>query len=98
MTPGEGVACPVGDQEARCFHSRKIFPQKAMKPSYERGCKGKAKLGRNKQAAIKSAEKLALKYGKRYGLYVCPWCLNHHLTTKPVTVGEYELELVYVTR
>lgn len=49
-------------------------------PSIERGCQFKAKLGSIDYKS--SADKLAAKHGKRYGVYRCPHCNNAHLTTK----------------
>ena len=48
-------------------------------PSVERGCYGKADLGR---FYVKQADKLASKHGKKYGVYRCPHCGGTHLTTK----------------
>ena len=47
--------------------------------SEERGCKGKANLGR-KYAA--QADRIAAKHGKQYGVYQCHYCQGFHLTTK----------------
>ncbi len=62
-------------------------------PSQERGCNGKANLGRKYQ---KSANKLAERHGKRYGVYLCPHCDGFHLTTKLQNADQYE-PLLYVT-
>ena len=51
----------------------------ARSPSIERGCSGKANLGRSYE---KQADNLAIKHGKRYGVYRCPHCGGTHLTTK----------------
>jgi hypothetical protein len=56
-------------------------------PSHERGCKGKTNLGRS---YAKQADKLASKHGKRYGVYHCPHCNGHHLTTKLDKADQYE--------
>lgn len=63
-------------------------------PSIERGCDGKANLGRN---YTRAAERLANKHGKTYGVYRCPHCNGAHLTTKLENADEYE-PLLYVTR
>jgi hypothetical protein len=62
-------------------------------PSKERGCDGKTNLGRKYKA---SANKLAAKHGKRYGVYACPHCGGTHLTTKLDHIDRYE-PLLYVT-
>ena len=62
-------------------------------PSKERGCDGKANIGSSYERA---AEILAHKHGKRYGVYRCPHCGGHHLTTKLDKRGEYA-PLLYVT-
>ena len=62
-------------------------------PSKERGCDGKTNLG-SKYAEY--AERLAAKHGKVYGVYRCPHCGGHHLTTKLHKKDEYR-ELVYST-
>ena len=62
-------------------------------PSKERGCDGKANIGSSYERA---AEMLAHKHGKRYGVYRCPHCGGHHLTTKLEKRGEYA-PLLYVT-
>ena len=48
-------------------------------PSRERGCLGKASLGRN---YVRQANRIARKRNKRYGVYRCPHCGGAHLTTK----------------
>jgi hypothetical protein len=63
-------------------------------PSQERGCAGKANLGRSYQ---RQAARLAAKHGKRYGVYACPHCGGTHLTTKLENAGLYA-PLLYVTR
>ena len=62
-------------------------------PSKERGCDGKMKLGKN---PFKKARKMAIKHGKKYGVYNCRYCLGQHLTTKLKTKDEYA-PLVYIT-
>lgn len=62
-------------------------------PSLERGCTGKINLGRRYQQA---ADRLAVKHGKRYGVYRCPHCGGAHLTTKLENAELYE-PLLYVT-
>ena len=64
--------------------------------SKERGCQGKANLGSNFAQAVHYAEKLTLKHGKSYGIYICPHCGGHHLTTKLHKKDEYR-ELVHCT-
>lgn len=62
-------------------------------PSKERGCDGKTNIGSSYDRA---AEMLAHRHGKRYGVYRCPHCGGHHLTTKLEKSGEYA-PLLYVT-
>ena len=62
-------------------------------PSQERGCDGKANLGRRYQA---NANRLALRHGKCYGVYRCPHCGGTHLTTKLDNAEHYQA-LLYVT-
>ena len=62
-------------------------------PSKERGCDGKINLGRSYE---KQAERLAKKYGKRYGVYQCPHCLGYHVTTKLAEVCQYD-QILYLT-
>jgi hypothetical protein len=62
-------------------------------PSVERGCTGKANLGRRYQQA---ANRLAAKHSKRFGVYRCPHCGGTHLTTKLGNTALYE-PLLYVT-
>ena len=64
--------------------------------SKERGCQGKANAGSNAVEAIQWAEKLKTKYGKDYGVYKCPHCGGHHLTTKLHKKDEYRT-LLYIT-
>ena len=63
------------------------------KPSKERGCDGKTCLGRDYK---QYADRLALKHGKQYAVYICPHCANHHLTTKMENAYKYA-ETLYVT-
>lgn len=65
------------------------------KPSRERGCRGKVNLGR--VTHIKQSERMAAKHGKRYGVYECPHCGGHHLTTKIANAGRYQHPLIYTT-
>ena len=62
-------------------------------PSQERGCSGKANLGRRFQA---NADRLAQRHGKRYGVYRCPHCGGTHLTTKRDNADQYA-PLLHVT-
>jgi hypothetical protein len=62
-------------------------------PSRERGCQGKANLGRRYQ---QQADRMAVRHGKRYGVYHCPHCDGFHLTTKLNNAHLYE-SLLYVT-
>jgi hypothetical protein len=62
-------------------------------PSRERGCHGKANLGRDYR---RSADRLAIRHGKRYGVYQCPHCSGTHLTTKLDKADQYA-PLLYVT-
>lgn len=64
--------------------------------SKERGCHGKANVGSNVIEAIQWVERLKTKHGKDYGVYECPHCGGHHLTTKLHKKEEYG-ELVYCT-
>jgi hypothetical protein len=63
-------------------------------PSKERGCQGKAKLGRRYKH---EANKLSAKWKKRYGVYRCPHCGDAHLTTKFRKSAEYQNEMLYTT-
>jgi len=62
-------------------------------PSKERGCDGKANLGRDYR---KQADKFAAKHGKAYGVYACPHCGGFHATTKTENAALYG-GLLYVT-
>jgi len=62
-------------------------------PSIERGCSGKANLGRSYE---KQADNLAIKHGKKYGVYHCPHCGGTHLTTKLDKLETYA-PLLYTT-
>lgn len=62
-------------------------------PSEERGCEGKANLGRS---FVKSADRLAAKHGKQFGVYKCPHCGGAHITTKLYKADQYA-PLLYVT-
>lgn len=62
-------------------------------PSIERGCDGKANLGRH---YAKQADRLAAKHAKRYGVYRCPHCGGTHLTTKLENAERYA-PLLHVT-
>jgi hypothetical protein len=62
----------------------------SKKCSKHHGCEGKINLGRKYR---KSADKLAAKHGKVFGVYQCPWCGGTHLTTKL----DYDSSLLYVT-
>jgi hypothetical protein len=64
-----------------------------VKPSKQRGCEGKANLGRS---YVKQADKMSIKHGKQYGVYRCPHCEGTHLTTKLDKAGMY-VELLYRT-
>lgn len=61
--------------------------------SIERGCIGKTDLGSNYKAY---ADSLAVKHKKVYGVYLCPHCGGHHLTTKLFKRSLYG-ELLYTT-
>lgn len=72
----------------------KINQLKATRsPSLERGCNGKANLGRSYQA---QADRLAKRHGKRFGVYGCPHCNGYHMTTKLDNAYLYA-PLLYVT-
>jgi hypothetical protein len=60
--------------------ARSRFNDKRRLPSFERGCKGKIKLGRKRHK--KNADRLANKYGHALGVYWCCWCGNYHATKK----------------
>lgn len=62
-------------------------------PSVERGCDGKANLGRH---YARQADRLSQKHGKQYGVYRCPHCGGTHLTTKLENAGRYA-PLLHVT-
>lgn len=62
-------------------------------PSRERGCEGKANLGRN---YVRQADKLSVKHGKQYGVYRCPHCGGAHLTTKLFKADQYA-DLLHIT-
>ena len=61
--------------------------------SKDRGCDGKANLGRT---YAKQADKMARRHGKAYGVYRCPHCGGTHLTTKLANACRYAA-LLYVT-
>jgi hypothetical protein len=69
-------------------------PLMPRQPSQERGCDGKANLGRRYQA---NADRIALRHGKRYGVYRCPHCGGTHLTTRLDNADQYK-PLLYVTQ
>lgn len=62
-------------------------------PSIERGCSGKANLGRAYQ---KQADRLSRKHGKPIGVYHCPHCGGYHGTTKIENASLYG-GLLYTT-
>jgi len=64
--------------------------------SKERGCQGKTNLGGNLITASRYADALQREHGKNYGIYLCPHCGGHHLTTKLDKRDEYR-ELLYAT-
>ena len=66
-------------------------------PSKERGCEGKTNLGSKEIRYRDYADRLATLHGKVYGVYKCPHCQGHHLTTKLENRRNYE-PLVYITR
>ena len=63
-------------------------------PSVERGCAGKANLGRD---YVKNANRLSRKHGKMYGVYRCPHCGGTHLTTKIDMAASYFYPLIHIT-
>ena len=63
-------------------------------PSKQRGCDGKTNLGHSHYQ--RTADKFALKYGKRYGVYKCPHCGGTHLTTI-LTKPKGFPKLIYIT-
>lgn len=64
-------------------------------PSVERGCTGKANLGRDYE---RQAERLSAKHGKQYGVYRCPHCKGTHLTTKLDIAAKYFEPLLYACK
>lgn len=64
-------------------------------PSPERGCHGKIRLGSTCYKS--SADRLARKHRKRYGVYRCPHCGSTHVTTKIEVAERYFEPLLYVT-
>lgn len=68
--------------------------QPACIPSVERGCTGKANLGRD---YVKYADRMSVKHGKQYGVYRCPHCGGTHLTTKLDIAAKYFEPLLYAT-
>ena len=62
--------------------------------SKERGCAGKTNMGSNYKSY---ADKLAVKHGKRYGVYRCSHCGGTHATTKIENEHLYYNKLLYVT-
>jgi hypothetical protein len=62
-------------------------------PSKERGCDGKTRLGRS---YINYVNKLKRSHGRDYGVYRCPHCQGHHLTTRLENSDQYE-PLIYRT-
>lgn len=70
-------------------------PRIVRLPSVERGCTGKANMGRN---YAKQAERMSAKHGKRYGVYRCPHCQGTHLTTKLDAAERYSEPLLYVCK
>ena len=66
------------------------------KPSKERGCNGKIKLG--SLTYIAEATKLGKKHSKRYGVYNCPHCKGIHLTTNLTNSKEYAAFLFITDR
>lgn len=62
-------------------------------PSYERGCQGKADLGRS---YVRQSDRISRKRHKRYGVYRCPHCGGTHLTTKLEKRDQYP-PLLHVT-
>ena len=77
------------------WHCTEARPERGVifRPSVERGCKGKANLGRK---YVKQAERMSAKHGKRYGVYRCPHCRGAHLTTKIENAEQYFAPLLYV--
>lgn len=63
-------------------------------PHQDRACGFKIKLGRH---YAKNADRMAKKHGKQYGVYLCPYCQSHHLTTKIEVAEKYFPALLYVT-
>ena len=55
-------------------------------PSKERGCEGKANLGRRFK---QQADRLSAKHKKAFGVYHCPHCGVHHITTKLEKQSDY---------
>ncbi len=66
----------------------------AQIPSKERGCDGKANLGRE---YVKQSSRLSRKHDKSYGVYRCPHCGGTHLTTKLDIAAKYFDSLLYIS-
>lgn len=76
-----------------CVVTDATEPTEHKEPSRERGCQGKANLGRK---YAQQADRLASKHGKVYGVYQCPHCLGFHMTTKIQNAHLYG-GLLYIT-
>jgi hypothetical protein len=64
-------------------------------PSPERGCHGKIRLGSTGYKG--SADRMARKHGKRYGMYRSPHCGSTHLTNHIEVAERYFEPPLYVT-
>jgi hypothetical protein len=76
----------IRDQHLKQRQAQRKAEKQPKTPSTERGCHGKANLGRS---YAKQADKLAQKHGKTYGVYRCPHCGGTHLTTKLEKADQY---------
>jgi hypothetical protein len=81
-------------QIARVVTAYELSHDAYKQPSFERGCQGKANLGRN---FVRQANRIARKRSKRYGVYRCPHCDGAHLTTKLDRQDQYA-PLLHVTK
>jgi hypothetical protein len=70
---------------------------KKRKPSKERGCDGKMKITSDYTRGTEKALQMSIKHGKQFGMYLCPHCDHHHLTTKLDNAKKYTTPLVYIT-
>lgn len=82
-------------QIARVVTAYELSQEEYKQPSLERGCLGKANLGRN---FVRQADRISRKRNKRYGVYRCPHCGGAHLTTKLDKQDQYMFPLLHITK